>query len=73
MALRYLGKDPDSSHNGSPTVWDDGENYIVQGWIINEPETLAEIGDIPPHEAVVRIPKRLMPVFPEVSGGRSGA
>jgi len=33
---------------------------------------MAEIGDIPAHEAVIRIPKRLMPVFPEVNDG-SGA
>ena len=25
MALQFLGKDPESEYNGSPTVWDDGD------------------------------------------------
>jgi hypothetical protein len=69
MALRFLGKDPDSDQGQSPTVWEDGDSYVVQGWRITDAATLAEVGDVPAHEAVVRIPKRLMPVFPEVSGG----
>jgi hypothetical protein len=69
MALRFLGKDPDSDQGQSPTVWEDGDSYVVQGWRITDAATLAEVGEVPAHEAVVRIPKRLMPVFPEVSGG----
>ena len=69
MALRYLGKDPDSDQGQSPTVWEDGDTYVVQGWRITDAATLAEVGEVPAHETVVRIPKRLMPVFPEVSGG----
>ena len=72
MAMRYLGKDPGSEHGGSPTVWDDGDSYVVQGWRITDAATLAEIGDVPAHETVIRIPKRLMTVFPEVNGGSSG-
>jgi hypothetical protein len=68
MALRYLGKDPNSDHGQSPTVWEDGDCYVVQGWVITDVATLAEIGAVPPGELVVRIPKRLMTVFPEVSG-----
>lgn len=73
MAMRYLGKDPSSDHGDSPTVWDDGDSYVVQGWRITDEATLAEIGQIPAHETVIRIPKRLMPVFPEVNGGSGGA
>jgi len=72
MALRFLGKDPNSDNGQSPTVWDDGDSYVVQGWRIDDAATLAEIGDVPAHETVIRIPKRLMPVFPEVNGGGSG-
>jgi hypothetical protein len=72
MALRYLGKDPDSDHGNSPTVWEDGDSYVVQGWRISDTATLTEIGSVPSHETLVRIPKRLMAVFPEVSGGSSG-
>ena len=32
MALQFLGKDPESEYNGSPTVWDDGDCYVIQGW-----------------------------------------
>lgn len=69
MALRFLGKDPDSGYNGSPTVWDDGDAYVIQGWRVTDAVTLAELGDIPEHETVIRLPKRMMPFFNEVSDG----
>ena len=67
MALEFLGKDPDSEHGGSPTVWDDGDCYVVQGWRISDPETLAQIGAVPEHEIVLRFPKRMMQFFREVN------
>jgi hypothetical protein len=66
--MRFLGKDPDSDGGQSPTIWDDGDEYVIQGWRVSDPAILAEIGDVPPHETVVRIPKRMMPIFPEVAG-----
>lgn len=66
--MRLLGKDPSSGNNNSPTIWDDGDSYVIQGWRIDDDAALTEIGDVPPHETVVRIPKRMMPFFPEVSG-----
>lgn len=72
MSLRFLGKDPDSEHNGSPTLWDDGDCYVMQGWRIVDSATLAAIGDIPAHETVLRIPKRMVQFFPEVSGAQDG-
>jgi hypothetical protein len=65
--MRFLGVDPDTGYGGSPTVWDDGDCYVIQGWRITDEQTLAEIGDVPAHETVVRIPKRMMQFFPEVS------
>jgi hypothetical protein len=44
MTLQFLGKGPDSEYNGSPTVWDDGDCYIIQGWRITDQGTLTEIG-----------------------------
>jgi hypothetical protein len=73
MTLRFLAKDPGSDHGQSPTVWDDGDCYVVQGWRITDEATLAEVGDVPPDETVVRIPKRMLQFFPEVSGGRIGS
>ncbi len=30
MTLRFLAKDPGSDHGNSPTVWEDGDSYVVQ-------------------------------------------
>ncbi|MGH3683062.1 MAG: hypothetical protein ACRDT2_22775 [Natronosporangium sp.] len=68
MALRLLGRDPASGNNQSPTVWEDGDAYVIQGWRITSPTVLAEIGDIPADETVLRLPKRMMRFFPEVGG-----
>jgi hypothetical protein len=73
MSLRFIGVDPDSPSNGSPTVWlDEADNSIViQGWQLDQ-STLAEITaakPIPGHETVVRIPARMAPYLREVSGG----
>lgn len=70
MALRFLGKDPESPVNDSPTVWEDGDCYVIQGFKIDDPTMLAEIGQIPSHETVLRLPKRMMQFFPEVDGDR---
>ena len=74
MALRFIGKDPDSPTNGSPTVWldeDDG-SIVIQGWKITAESTLAEITatkPIPDHETVLRVPARMTPFLMEVRGG----
>ena len=55
-----LGKDPDSQEGQSPTLFatdrTDRKTYIAQGWIVTDPVALAELGDIPPGEAVIEIP-----------------
>jgi hypothetical protein len=73
VGLRYLGKDPASDAGQSPSVWEDGDTYVVQGWRVDDPAALSEVGHVPSHETLIRIPKRLMSVFPEVSGGRGVA
>jgi hypothetical protein len=73
MALQFLGKDPESEYNGSPTLWDDGDSYVIQGSRITDPSTLAQIGEVPAHETVLRFPKRMMQFFKEAgSGGAAG-
>jgi hypothetical protein len=68
MDLRFLGKD--TQGGGSPTLFDTGETmngkevYIIQGWKITDPGTLAQL-DIPDHEAVIAVPKNLMRYLPE--------
>ncbi|MEU5977098.1 hypothetical protein [Streptomyces sp. NPDC047315] len=47
---------------------DVSDNYLVQGWKVADAERLAQL-DLPSHETVVEIPKRMMQFFPEVNGG----
>ena len=70
MTLRMLGKDPDSPNNGSPTLYydDQDDTYVIQGWRVTDPTALAQM-QIPDHETVIRLPRRMMQFFPEVNGG----
>ncbi|MDQ1293234.1 MAG: hypothetical protein QG608_1115 [Actinomycetota bacterium] len=67
MTLRFLGKDPDSPADGSPTIYDAGDSYVIQGWRVVDQEHLQAIGDIPAGETLIEIPKRMMQFFPEVA------
>ncbi len=61
--LRLLGKH--SSPGNSPALWDtDAGQYVIQGFEL-EPDTLARVGDVPPGELVIRVPKELMRYLPE--------
>jgi hypothetical protein len=71
MALRFIGVDPDSPNNGSPTVWldDEDESIVIQGWKVTDDDTLSQVtvtGPIPDHETVVRLPARMAPFLLEV-------
>jgi hypothetical protein len=75
MAPRFLGKDPDSPDGGSPSLWEDGDSYVIQGWrvtdaAVSELLRSARQEQIPPGETLIRFPKRLMDMFPELSSGR---
>ena len=60
MHVRFLGTDPESQEGQSPTLFatdrTDRKTYIAQGWIVTDPEALAELGDVPPGEARIEIP-----------------
>ncbi|MEV7547946.1 hypothetical protein [Streptomyces sp. NPDC089915] len=70
MALRRLGKDPESKSGGSPTVYLDEERntYLVQGWIVSDEARLEQL-DLPGHETVVEIPRRMVRFFEEGDRG----
>ncbi len=76
MALRFLGSGPDSPQGGSPSLWDDGDSYVIQGWRVTDTAILSELlrsvgqQQIPANETLIRFPKRLMHMFPELSSGR---
>jgi len=74
VPLRFIGKDPDSPNNGSPTVWlDEGDGSIViQGWKITDERTMSEITaamSVPEHETVIRVPARMASFLMEACGG----
>ena len=73
MTLRFIGVDPDSPNNGSPTIWLDEEDdsIVIQGWKVTDDSTISEIretGPIPDYETVVRLPARMAPFLAEVCG-----
>lgn len=58
MRLTFLGKD--SVPDQSPTLYaTDQDSYVVQGWIVIDPQILATIM-VSDDEAVVEVPARLM-------------
>lgn len=63
MRLTLVAKDPQSNPTGSPTLYrTDRDTWMVQGWIVTDPEALKEMG-IPVGETVVEIPDRMIPFF----------
>ncbi|EKX66639.1 hypothetical protein Sipo8835_22740 [Streptomyces ipomoeae] len=73
MTLRFIGIDPNTGTGESPTVWvDENSNeLVIQGWKPT-PELEAECAafeapghaaGIPDHEAVVRVPARMVPIL----------
>ncbi|GAU64850.1 hypothetical protein SSP35_01_01860 [Streptomyces sp. NBRC 110611] len=69
MTLHKLGKDPESPSGGSPTIYldDAKDTYLVQGWKIEDADRLTQL-DLPAHETVVEIPRRMVQFFLEVNG-----
>ena len=75
MALQFIGIDPSTGDGESPTVWVDQEHkeLVLQGWKPG-PQLEAECAafevpghavGIPEHEAVIRIPARMVPMIRE--------
>jgi hypothetical protein len=63
MRLRFLGKH--SAPGNSPTLWDtDDGQYVIQGFWLDA-GALAQVGEVPEGEAVIRVPKELMRYLPE--------
>jgi hypothetical protein len=59
MRIHFLGTD--SGTGQSPTLFaTDRGTLAVQGYVITDPEALADLGEIPPGETVVEIPPELL-------------
>ena len=56
MKLTFIRKSFDSGETNCPSLYrTDRDTFVVQGWRISDPETLAQL-DIPAHETVVEVP-----------------
>ena len=63
MRITFIGKDPMSNPTGSPTIYrTDQETWVVQGWVVADPDVLAQM-NIPPGETAVEIPDRMLQFF----------
>ncbi|GGK02727.1 hypothetical protein GCM10010123_35860 [Pilimelia anulata] len=56
VRVEFLGKDPGSNPGDCPSLYrTDRNTYVVQGWVVTDPEELAAM-DVPEGESVVEIP-----------------
>jgi hypothetical protein len=63
VQLTFVAKDPGSEPFNSPTLYrTDRGSWVVQGWVVTDPEALAAM-KIPDGESCVEIPDRLVPFF----------
>ncbi|MDG6108810.1 hypothetical protein Daura_06155 [Dactylosporangium aurantiacum] len=67
MRVRFLGKDPNSQGDNSPTLFatdrTDRKTYIAQGWVVTDPQALADVGPVPAGEAIVEIPEDVLKFY----------
>jgi hypothetical protein len=67
MRAQFLGKDPDSNVGDSPTLFatnrTDRRTYIAQGWIVTDPQVLADVGPVPDREAIIEIPEEVLKFY----------
>ncbi|MFC4034525.1 hypothetical protein ACFO3J_24055 [Streptomyces polygonati] len=69
MTLRFIGIDPNTDGKNCPRVWvdDEKQEFVIQGWKADEAlnEQVRTSGPLPDHEAVVRIPARMIKIVRE--------
>jgi len=67
VRARFLGKDPDSQVENSPTLFatdrTDRVTYIAQGWKVTDSGALADIGTVPEHETLIEIPEDVLRMY----------
>jgi hypothetical protein len=67
MRARFLGKDPESQVENSPTLFatdrTDRVTFIAQGWKVTDPQALADIGPVPDHEGLIEIPEDVLKMY----------
>jgi hypothetical protein len=67
VRARFLGKDPLSQEGQSPTLFatdrTDRRTYIAQGWVVTDPQALADVGPVPAGEAIIEIPEDVLRMY----------
>lgn len=67
MRARFLGKDPESNVGDSPTLFatdrTDRTTYIAQGWVVTDPQLLADVGPVPEGETIIEIPEDVLKFY----------
>ncbi|MBV9140736.1 MAG: hypothetical protein JO115_07445 [Pseudonocardiales bacterium] len=67
MRARFLGKDPESQEGRSPTLFatdrTDRRTYIAQGWVVTDPQVLADVGPVPAGEVIIEIPEDVLKFY----------
>ncbi len=63
MKLTLVAGDPESAPKNSPTLYKtDRGSWVVQGWVVEDPDALAEL-NLPAGETAVEIPDRMIQFF----------
>ncbi|MGW3950710.1 hypothetical protein ACWEKM_07065 [Streptomyces sp. NPDC004752] len=59
--LRKLSDGPECKNGTCPTLWgtEDGKGFVVQGYVIIDPERLAQL-DLPEGESAVMVPAAVL-------------
>lgn len=69
MQLRFIGKDPESGKDGSPSVFFDDTtgDFILQGWKVDGQtrQFCESAGPVPGHEDIIRLPARIVDALRE--------
>ncbi|MDY0810720.1 hypothetical protein [Kitasatospora purpeofusca] len=84
MALRFVGIDPETGKDQSPTVWVDDESgeLVVQsyaadrtliGKVLEAGHGPDHANSIPDNEAVIRIPRRMVPILRKACDAAEGS
>jgi hypothetical protein len=67
VRARFLGKDPCSQEGQSPTLFatdrSDRRTFIAQGWVVTDPEALADVGPVPAGETIIEIPEDVLRLY----------
>lgn len=70
MHAHFLGKDPESQTQNSPTLFAtdraDRVTYIAQGWKVTDPQVLADVNavaPVPDHETLIEIPEDVLKMY----------